>query len=287
MKILLAVDGSDHSFDAVRAVGTLRPPEQLVIVNVMNPPHLSYPTLGPNLDKDLSISVQEAFKEEGERILERASSLLPPRHGLVSTRLEEGRPAEVLLKIAEEIQANLIVMGARGLGQIREHVLGSVSHRVMTHAQCSTLIVKAPLRKLANVLVPVEGPEDARVLCEFLAQNPFRAIEQVTVTHVVPFSEPVWPVGAMIPEAFRKEMMVHAEGMTQDVVNQFTKQGYRAKGSAIMGIPSHSIVEEAENSEADLVVMRSENRTGVSRFFLGSISHSVLHHVHCSVLLVR
>jgi len=61
-------------------------------------------------------------------------------------RLEAGTPAEVILTAAERERIDLIVMGVRGVGLLREAMLGSVSRRVITHATCPTLAVAAPMR---------------------------------------------------------------------------------------------------------------------------------------------
>ena len=287
MKIVLAVDGSDQSFDAARALGILNSAEQLVVVHAMNLPWLAYPTLGPGLHKDLAMTVKQAMKEEGERLLDRVVSILPPHHSRTSKWLEWGNPAEVVLNVAEEVQADLIVIGARGLGQIREHRFGSVSHRVMTHAACPTLVVKSSLRNLQHVLMPMETPEDGKVVCDILAKKPFRDLPQVTIMHVIPFAGPVWPVGALIPESFRKEMMAHAEKMTEEAAVRLRELGYQAEGLAVMGAPSLALAEEASTRKPGLIVMRSHSRSGVSRFLLGSVSHSVAHHTSCSLLVVK
>ena len=53
-----------------------------------------------------------------------------------------GRPADEIIRYAEESGADLLVMGSRGLGALREFALGSVSHKVLTHAKCPVLVVK-------------------------------------------------------------------------------------------------------------------------------------------------
>ncbi|NKB81373.1 MAG: hypothetical protein GKS05_05685 [Nitrospirales bacterium] len=178
-------------------------------------------------------------------------------------------------------------MGRGGLGHIREHLLGSVSHRVMTHAPCSTLVVKDSLRKIQNILVPFANQEDGEEIVRFFEAKPFRETVHVTLMHVVPFSQPVWPVGAMIPENIREEIMEHGKQLAGELSEKLKSLGHTAKGFAVMGAPSVSIAEEVQRHSPDLIVMRTHSRSGLSRFLLGSVSHSVVHHTHCSVLIVR
>jgi nucleotide-binding universal stress UspA family protein len=55
--------------------------------------------------------------------------------------LRDGNPADVLLHLADEIGAGLIVVGARGVGGDPDLLLGSTSHHVVHHARCSTVVV--------------------------------------------------------------------------------------------------------------------------------------------------
>ena len=287
MKYLLAVDGSDQSLDATRAFEVLTPAESIKILHVVNVPGVPYPAMGANVAKDLAVTVERAMKEEGERVLDQAESLLPLHSGSVVKQLEMGTPAESILKAAQDDSVDLVVMGARGLGRIREQIFGSVSHRVMTHAHCSTFLVKQPVRSIKNLLVPIDGQEDADAVLTFFKKNPFREACSITVLHVIPMVDPVWPVGAMIPPNFRKEMRNYAEKFTQVLCVELERLGHQAKGLAIEGAPSVTIVEEIRKTKPDLLVMRPQSQSGVSRFFLGSVSHSVIHNTDCSLLLVR
>ncbi len=287
MKYLLAVDGSDQSIEATRAFENLSPAESLKLLHVVNVPGVPYPAMGADVAKDLTMAVEKAMMEEGERVLAQAESLLPLHAGSVSPQLERGQPADCMLKIAKDEETDLIVLGARGLGPIREQIFGSISHRMITHAPCPTLVVKGPLRKIQHILIPIQDQDDAESIMAFFKKAPFRLPCAVTVLHVVPLSEPAWPMGAIIPPEFRKEMVTYAEKFTQVMCLELERLGYQAKGSAIIGAPSSTIVDEVKKTSPDLLVMRTHRRSGVSRFFLGSVSHSVVHHTDCSILLVR
>ncbi|HNP30382.1 MAG TPA: universal stress protein [Nitrospirales bacterium] len=287
MKYLLAVDGSDQSIDATRAFEALNPGESLMVLHVVNVPGIPYPSIGAGVAKDLSMAVDKAMRDEGERIIDQAVSLLPLHPGSIMKRLENGTPAEVILTIVKEKSIDLVVLGARGIGQFREQMFGSVSHRVMTHASCSSLIIKKPIRKIQEVLIPVESQEDGEAVVRFLKKKPFREPISATVLHVIPFSEPVWPVGAMISPEFRKEMIAYGEKFTNGISGELTRMGHKAQGIVIVGAPSHTIIEEATKNATDLIMMRTHSRSGVSRFLLGSVSHSVVHHTESSILFVR
>ena len=287
MKYLLAVDGSDQSLDAIRALEGLSPAEKLMVLHVVNIPSTTYPAMGAGVAKDLGIMVEKAMKEEGERVVNQAVSLLPLHPGSVRNKLEMGAPAEIILTTAVEQETDLIVLGARGLGKIREQIFGSVSHRVMTHGPCSTLIVKKPIRKIQEVLIPLESQEDGEAIVQFLNRKPFRESISATILHVIPFGEPLWPVGAMISPEFRQEMMDYGQKFTEGVGAELRAMGHKTKGVVVVGAPSIVIAEETKKIVPDVIMMRTHSRSGISRFLMGSVSHSVVHHTDCSILLVR
>src|SRR5512132_4635208 len=144
MRILLAIDGSEQSYDVARALQHLTVPEDLIVLHAVDVPSQAYPTMMPEVALELYQRTERTMRAEGERVLDKVISLLP-QVGRVSKRLEIGSPAGTILSIAEQERIDLIVMGARGLGKIQELIMGSVSHRVLMTALCSVLLIKAPL----------------------------------------------------------------------------------------------------------------------------------------------
>ncbi|NKB82080.1 MAG: hypothetical protein GKS05_09380 [Nitrospirales bacterium] len=287
MRILLAVDESNHSSVAAHALEHFAPPKELIMLHVIDTPQFACPTTGPKIPQELATTLEQSMKGKGELLLERVISTLPSHTGPVTRKLESGSPTEVILATAERIKADLIVMGARGIGQIPDPALGSVSYRVMTHACCPTLVVKSSMNQLQHVLLPIENQQDADAVIAFFVKKPFRNSVKVTLLRVIPFSEPIWPVGAMVPESFREEVIAGAEKLTNDVALQLSALGHKAKIVTVMGAPSISILEETSAINPDLIVIGSQQRRGVSRFLLGSVCHRVAHQAPCSVLLLR
>ncbi|MFI5224665.1 MAG: universal stress protein, partial [Nitrospirales bacterium] len=145
MKTLLAVDGSDNSYEAVHVLKYLARAEQLTLLHTLNVPRPAYPMMLPEVAEEIYKTLEQSMREDGERLLNRVQSLLPPHAGPSTRHLRMGSPAEVIVSMAEEQKVDLIVMGARGLGPIKERLLGSVSHRILTLAHCATLIVNGPV----------------------------------------------------------------------------------------------------------------------------------------------
>jgi len=81
-----------------------------------------------------------AARQAAEEIVDRTSARLRQRGLQVATHVCQGEPAEVLMTVADGENAQMIVVGNRGMAGARR-VLGSVPNRVSHHAKCGVLIV--------------------------------------------------------------------------------------------------------------------------------------------------
>jgi len=284
MKTLLAVDGSDHSYEAVRALKYLSRADQLILLHVLNLPRPAYPMMVPEVADELYRTLERSGREDGERLLDRVQSLLPPHAGPTVKRLELGSPAEVIVTTAEHEKVDLVVMGARGVGPIKERLLGSVSHRILTLAPCAKLIVSGQVKGMKQVLLPLQGPEDLEAAVRFLQLKPFHEAVELSLLTVLPAVHPPWPVGANAAEELEKQVLQSARDFIEDAVGRLQSLGYQARGRAVLGTPSDMILREASTLRAELILMGSRGRKGVARFVLGSASHAVLHRMPCPVL---
>jgi nucleotide-binding universal stress UspA family protein len=137
-RILIGVDGSEESLRAVRVAADLARAVQsksLRFVVAFDPIPAYWAV--PNLD-----NIIEARRAEAEAILKRALAEVGNVPSEIQRDLLEGSPAESIINIAKTWNSSLIVMGSRGQSGIAELVLGSTSHKVVSHAPCPVLIVR-------------------------------------------------------------------------------------------------------------------------------------------------
>lgn len=279
MNILLAVDGSDHAYEAVHALKYFARAEQCTLLHAVDVPRPAFP-IGA---EEFYQTLEQSMREDGERLLNRVQSLLPEHGGLSTKCLRIGSPAEVIVSLAEEQNADLIVLGARGLGPIEERLLGSVSHRVLALAHCATLIVHGPVQAMKQILLPLEGPFDAEAAIRFLQLRPFHEAVEFTLLTVLPSTEPPWPNDAAAAAA-SSEILEAQAGYIEGVAARLRTMGYQAHGVAVVGTPVTTILQEATTLSSDLILMGTKGRKGITRFVLGSTSHAVLHKTPCPVL---
>jgi nucleotide-binding universal stress UspA family protein len=137
-KILLATDGSAHAQEALAYAQELavRDQARVVVVHAFNP----VPTYLGDQPRN---RVAARHVSAGEGVASQAAEALRKAGVDVVVEILEGPPAEAILKVAQVRGCDLIVMGTRGLGALTSLLLGSVSHRVLAHANIPVMIVKA------------------------------------------------------------------------------------------------------------------------------------------------
>lgn len=277
MKILLTVDGSDHSYEAVRSLKYLARAEELHVVHVLDVPSPAYPMMMPEVAQELYETVERNMRDDGTRLLDRTLSLLPLDAGPVTKHLVVGSPAEQIVALAEQLKAGLILLGSRGLGPIKERLIGSVSHRVLTFAPGAKLILPGPVKRLQHVLLPVQGTYDADQAVAFLLQKPFRESPTVTLFIVLPHTRPPWPVDAVSAEHMETHSLRKAKDFLDETAAKLRSSGYQTRVATTLGDPVGEILREAQAVHTDLILMGSRGRRGITRMVLGSVSHALLH----------
>jgi len=277
MKLLLAVDGSDHSYEAVRSLKYLARAEELHIAHVLDVPSPAYPMMIPEVAQELYETVERNMREDGTRLLDRIVSLLPLDTGPVTKHLVVGSPAEQIVTLAEHLKVGLTLLGTRGLGPIKERLIGSVSHRVLTFGPGTKLILPGPLKALHQILLPLQGSYDADSALAFLQQKPFREPSSITLFTVLPHTRPPWPVDAVSAEHMETHSLGKAKDFLDDIAAKLRPLGYQTRVATMLGTPVEGILQEANALNPDLILAGSRGRRGITRMVLGSVSHALLH----------
>ena len=136
-KILVAVDGSEQSLRAAGLAGELarRMHADICVVTAFDP----IPEFIGDPDRQRIVSGQMNRAEEA---LHKGVEAMGDIEGEIEEEIIEGPAAEAIIRIAETRGNDLIVMGTRGLGQLRGLLLGSQSQKVVSHAPCPVLLAR-------------------------------------------------------------------------------------------------------------------------------------------------
>lgn len=248
--------------------------------------HVLFPQFAQNAFEALP----EALLGAASAVAERVNALTSRPRGEVEVKVDTGSPAAIIVDVAEEQEADLLVIGATGDDDAPER-LGPVALRVIRHAHSPVLVARAAPAKgpivVATDLSDLAFP--ALSMGAFLARS---TNEPLTVVHVADFPQ------APLPSPEAAGLGVAFSLSEQDV--QLLRESARDSLNAAMarldiegqclveqGIPSIHVVAAARRLEASLLVIGTEGRTGLRRMLLGSTAEQILRDAGCPVMVVR
>jgi nucleotide-binding universal stress UspA family protein len=293
---LLATDGSPESVHAARMAtelsNKLGPEMHLVYVEPTPgvygiPEHAVY---GPDAQSHL----EEVERYAQERLGEEAAKIREYGGEVAAIHPKTGRPDVEIVRLAEELDAGLVILGSRGLGPFERVLLGGVSDSVVRHANASVLVARGEGNGLpGRVLLAIDGSKESHLATRSAVEVAGAAGSELHVLSVLdtaqllpqaPYPGPeTWETSGTAEEADK-----HARRLLSRASERIEAEGGTVKEShLVVGKPDKEIVGLAREMEAGLVVLGSRGLGAVGRVLLGSISDSVVRHALCSVLVVR
>lgn len=285
MRVVIGVDWSDQSFAAVTQTFQLYRPTDVTLVHGIELGILEHPVVAQAANVQGYDDFRNAMMDSGRQLLERAEAMVPPEVTCIRKVNEIGSPAQLILDSANNLSADLVVVGVRGRSRLSEAVLGSVSHRVLMHSSRPTLIVRGASRKVQRALAAVEDRDDAGRIATWLTQHPFADPAELCVLHALVPIGVSDPYDALGTGTWWEGAERYADELVKSTAGKLLNPRYTVHTKIVTGNPAAVIEQEAKGM--DLVVVTSHGRKGISRFLLGSVSHAVVHHVTCPVLVLR
>lgn len=297
MRLLCAVDGSECSQWGVRALEALagREPEEVTLLHVVDPSALQ---MGKNRNPVAEKRALAAMEKAGGILLREAERSARVALGQAATgprttfqrTLAHGPLAHTIVRQARLVKADLVLIGSRGLSDIRGFLLGSVSRKVTSVARCSVLVVKQPITQLRRVTLAVDDSKHSRAAARFLRSHLLP--DSATTTILSSAERPVTDLAsrylskAQIAE-LERPVIERARKLVMTLRDEFLKEGFVVETDVQMDHVIDTIVKQIEADHADLLVIGSRDLTKSERLHLGSVSESLLRHAPCSVLIVR
>jgi nucleotide-binding universal stress UspA family protein len=293
MKILVGVDGSAASLDAVALVGRLANPAVDRIAVYFSP---------LELEKRLPGRGRTIVDGAAAALFEEARNLLPGGCGRDAEMICSSKSAAVgILESASGWHADLVVVGARGHGSLERLLLGSVSRAVVHGASLPVLVVRTPppAGQPLNVLV-CHHAESAPAVTRAVAALHWPTDTQGRVIGVAESMLagplPAWlekrvrdPDTAAIAAAWKTEYDTGVTSLRRDLDTFAAGLPAAFHDRAPMvaeGNPAEKILERSAADGVDLLVVGRTPTDPLSRWLLGSTSEAVLTQSRASVLIV-
>ncbi len=292
MKILLATDGSEYAEGAAKFLTRFNfsPDDEIFILHVIS--------WAPIMSEWASLF--QDFKEISDvvvpKILDSAANILKTVKAKINSTFTEDYPDKAIVNIAVEADADLIVMGARGLKGIGSHIVGSVTKMVAINSPKPVLIIKPPKREKSGkikILFATDGSVHSDTIGKELSLIPFPADTEITILNVVATAFKDIPerfameinerIKNIVASTREKEMKESGEIIVKaqkDLSSKFSK----IKKLTKFGDPSVEILNAADATNADIIAAGTSGMRGI-KGMLGSISRYILNHSNCSVLI--
>ena len=285
--ILVGVDGSPESLGAVDWAVARAACEgwRVHILCAYSLP--SFTTA--SLDGGYAALDDTAVRAGAQAVVDEAIARVQDKGVTVTSSLETGDPAGVLVDLSEE--AVLTVVGTRGGGGFADRLLGTVSSALPAHAHCPTIVVPrhtegAEYTPARRIVVGVDGSDSARKALRRAVREAEVWGAELTAIAAVPMASGAGAL-AWLPAAVDREQVL------TDVRSGLD----RAVADALEGHPEVVVRRHALDGNAaelmaefstavDLVVVGSRGRGGFSGLLLGSVSQGALSHASCPVMVV-
>lgn len=212
----------------------------------------------------------------------------------VEFKVRVGVPILGIAWAVRRSRADLVLMATHGRTGLAHLLLGSVTEAVLRHVAVPVLALRVgqgdhPLTEVQRILWATDlSPVSERAWRYALTLADVFAAE-VVLLHVV---RPAYLAGAadhLVPPAsgWMERYLAPLESELERRRQAVEALGLRARRKVVMGVPADVIVAEAEAEQADLVVVGTQGRTGLSHLLLGSVAEAVIRKAPCPVLAVQ
>jgi nucleotide-binding universal stress UspA family protein len=291
-RILCALDLSEASDEAVRQADRQARlfAAQLTVLHVLPTGYPGAPMSPPGVQEQM-LERDRLARQVGDAIIERVGRLTgrTPRDFAVS--VEEGDPGAEIVRKAQDVQADLVVVSALGATGLPRVIIGRVAERVVRHAHASVLVAR-PSPASGRILVATDFSALGSAAVTFAAEQARRRTARLVLMHSLDLVRPGLGMGepAPVPPAYVEPALGEAQRRSaHERLARVLEQLREVAGEVLVSdepAPS-GIPREAERLGLELVVVGTHGRTGLRRLLLGSVAEAVVRRAPCSVLVVR
>lgn len=289
MRIVVGLDGSDASLVAHELVARTRWPNGTTIRLVG-----AYERSAGSIGQAGVASRVDRVEQPQLPLRDRLQALAEPlgqREYRTEAVVGRGTAADLLSAEADDLGADLIVVGSRGRGVATSALLGSVSAALIDHAACPVLVARRP--QVTRVLIATDGSRSAEAIPVMLADWGIFRDAPIDVVTVAPLGDSAggttvtWMLGGKRQVLDASHEVDRHRVTSDDMAARLRAAGWRAESAVRVGDAAREIEAAAAESGSDLIITGSRGLSGLQRLFLGSVAHHVLLHSPTSVLVLR
>lgn len=281
-RILVATDfgsSSDRALETAAALAT-RFSADLTVLHVIEEVAYAYPFPMP---KD----VRPRARARVDEVIDGLRSRVVRATGV----LREGIAWYEIISAAEELGADLVVVGSQGRHGLPRFVMGSVAERVVRTSPVPVLtihpyddvgILAGGMDRFRHVLAPTDLSDDSRRGVEAAASLAAELEAALTLVHVFVPPNPEY----FVPPDVVEDLEGAARRQLEDLVGSVRGRVPKAEGVVTRGTPWRAIFDLAKARGADLLVLSTSGRRGLQRVLIGSVAEKIVRLATIPVLTV-
>ncbi|MFN3344983.1 MAG: universal stress protein [Chloroherpetonaceae bacterium] len=190
-----------------------------------------------------------------------------------------GKPSDMIVKVAKEQRANLIMMATRSLGLTGQFILGSTTYKILRTSPCPLMVFSKPEMKFRalRILFPTDFSEISQLSIPYVVKL---AVDYGADIHLVHYRQ--------LHNSFSKDPARHLELIKRSIVsNRIPSTRIFASDDIKGSTPGAAILKYAKEHSVDLIILSAHGISGYKQFFLGTTAVEVSSKSEIPVLLIR
>ncbi|MEO7114147.1 MAG: universal stress protein [Polyangiaceae bacterium] len=288
-RIFVATDFSESSDEALRQAHQISviSSAKIAVCHVL-PDLLSINTLFPQRTESAVVQAASIEAKVRDVLASQVARCLPRAE--VEMLVTQGTDYAAIVQSAENWAADLIVVGNAGRSGISSH-LGRVAELVTRHAHCATLVAR-PTTSRGVVLVATDLSDPAMPAVAAGAEQARLRGANLVVMHAIDFASVAVSLEEIAIDLMKSSSSWNLDSEVRKLIEENLKKALvrcEAKGETmvVQGSAASAIVRCADELDAQLLVIGTRGRTGLTRLLLGSVAERVARTAACPVLAVR
>lgn len=226
----------------------------------------------------------------GEEVCIQAKDMITSEFGIeVQSLVCEGDISSVIIDIAEEKKADIIVLGTYGRKGLSRLLMGSVTAHVIANSHTDVLVVKKQSKEYTgiyrSILIPFDASESSKKALNRACQLAKIDNSETTVLYVIPCYEEM--IEFLRTDSVKKSLMSEAQRILDEAKNISAIKNVSVTTEIAEGHASEEIIKTVDRLKNDLIVMGSYGWRGFDKAIIGSTVERTILKASCPVLVVR
>ncbi|MGW8160987.1 MAG: universal stress protein [Desulfobulbales bacterium] len=278
-KILVAYDGSASARNAL-AVASRLAKEDKSWIKVL--------TVLPGYAGDLELigisRIKETIEGPGNKLLQEARGIADLEDVPILTNMAQGEPYEKIVRVADDENCDLIVMGRHGINKLARALVGSVTARVIGYTQKDVLVVPdGTTLTRKNILLATDGSPSCEAAADRAIDIAKEQSANLMALSVVYTNDAYLAMAPGIVDG----LIAKTKEQLAAIVQKGRDAGVEIQTVVREGEAYEAITSLAQENNIDLIVMGSHGRKGLQRLLMGSVTEKSIGYATCPVLVVH